>query len=109
MMTKTGRTKRPKNDRKITLDVTGKGHDEADELVVIDNPAAQNALYNWLARRGDQPGAIFTSLSDRSHGQPLSLQAIRAIVKGCSCWSPKRPENYPQSETHRDHFRDPAR
>jgi hypothetical protein len=46
MMTKTGRTKRPKNDRKITLDVTGQGHDEADELVVIDNPAAQNALYD---------------------------------------------------------------
>ena len=70
------------NGNKMTLDVTGKGHVESDELVVIENPDAQEALYDWFAARGRQPGAIFTSLSDRSYGHPLSLQAIRAIVKG---------------------------
>jgi integrase/recombinase XerD len=67
---------------KMVLDVTGKGSTESDELVVIESTQAQEALYDWLAVRGKQPGALFTSLSDRSHGQPLSLQAIRAIVKG---------------------------
>lgn len=65
----------------MILNVTGKGHDESDEIVVIDHQAAQNALYDWLAVRGGQPGALFTSLSDRSRGDRLSLVGIRSIVK----------------------------
>lgn len=65
----------------LVLYVRGKGHLEADELVVIANPAAQNALYDWLAMRGDKPGPLFTSLSDRSNGGRLCLRALRGLVK----------------------------
>lgn len=66
---------------KIILDVTGKGHAEADEFVVLANPKAEEALHAWLSVRGNKPGALFTSLSDRSHGERLSLRALRGIVK----------------------------
>jgi integrase/recombinase XerD len=71
---------RTENGR-LVLFVTGKGHAEADSMVVIANPAAENALYDWLATRGNQPGPLFTSLSDRSNGQRLSLRALRGMVK----------------------------
>ena len=63
----------------LVLDVTGKGHAEADEVVVIANPDAAEALASWLAVRGNRPGPLFWSLSDRSHGQILSLQALRGL------------------------------
>ena len=69
---------RTTSDR-LVLDVTGKGHDDADDLVVIANPKAQEALYSWLSIRGDKPGALFVSMSDRSRGQALSLQALRGL------------------------------
>jgi integrase/recombinase XerD len=64
------------------LDVTGKGHFEADDLAVIDDQKTQSRLYDWLAIRGNKLGPLFTSLSNRSKGARLSLRALRGIVKG---------------------------
>ncbi|HWR67216.1 MAG TPA: tyrosine-type recombinase/integrase [Bellilinea sp.] len=66
---------------RLVLYVTGKGHDTADDIVVLANPKAENALHDWLAVRGNQGGPLFTSFSDRSSGQRLGLRAIRGIVK----------------------------
>jgi integrase/recombinase XerD len=71
---------RTENGR-LVLYVTGKGHQEADSIVVLANPKAETAMYNWLAERGDLPGPLFISLSDRSRGQRLGLRALRGIVK----------------------------
>jgi integrase len=67
---------------KLVLAVQGKGRRSKDEIVVIDNPEAVEALYTWLAQRGDAPGPLFTSMSDRNRAGRLSLSAIRTIVKG---------------------------
>ena len=66
---------------RLVLYVTGKGHNEADEIVVIGNPKAENAMHDWLSERGDQAGPLFISFSDRSNGERLGLRAIRGIVK----------------------------
>jgi integrase/recombinase XerD len=63
----------------LVLHVRGKGHVEADDLIVIAHPQAANALHDWLSVRGDRAGALFTSLSDRSRGKRMSLQAYRAM------------------------------
>ena len=64
---------------RLVLYVRGKGHREADELAVIADKTAQNALYDWLAIRGQKPGPLFTSQSDRNRGGRLSLRTLRAI------------------------------
>jgi integrase/recombinase XerC/integrase/recombinase XerD len=71
---------RTQNGR-IVLDVTGKGHLDSDSLVVIGNVKAENALYDWLAVRGGEPGPLFPSCSNRSKGEHLSLSALRHLVK----------------------------
>lgn len=58
----------------------GKGHDEADDYKVIVDPVA-DAVQLWLSYRGNKPGPLFTSLSDRSQGERLSLRAIRNLIK----------------------------
>jgi len=58
----------------------GKGHDEKDAFKVIIDPVA-DAVQNWLSYRGNKTGALFTSLSDRSQGERLSLRAIRYLIK----------------------------
>lgn len=68
-------------DRLVLL-VQGKGHEEADEVIVIAHPLAESALHDWLSVRGNKPGPLFTSLSPRSHGGRLALSSIRQIVKG---------------------------
>lgn len=68
-------------DGSIVLDVQGKGENEADQWMVLTNPKAQSALYDWLSIRGNKDGALFTSLSPRTMGERLSLSAIRGIVK----------------------------
>lgn len=62
---------------RLVLYVRGKGHLQADELVVLASKVAQNAMYDWLAERGEQAGALFLSYSDRSCGKRLSLRALR--------------------------------
>lgn len=66
---------------RLVLYVTGKGHTAADEIVVIAHPKAQDAIYDWLAIRGDKPGPLFTSQSNRTAGGRLSLRALRDLVK----------------------------
>jgi hypothetical protein len=52
-------------------------------VVVLVNGRVENALYDWLTIRGDSPGPLFTSLSDRSNGgRLLSLRELGALVKG---------------------------
>ena len=62
------------------LRVQGKGSAEKDEIAVVAHPRAQEALYDWLADRGNEPGALFTSFSDRSRGARLSVSALRHMV-----------------------------
>ena len=64
----------------MRLYVQGKGRSECDEWVTVPEMAAA-AVYDWLAVRGNKPGALFISLSNRTHGQRLTLRAIRFIVK----------------------------
>lgn len=71
---------RTEGDR-LVLYVLGKGKDDK-ELVVIAHPDLEQALHEWLAVRGGYPGALFTSLSPRTHGKRLSLRGIRDIVTG---------------------------
>lgn len=58
----------------------GKGHNEADDYKVVVDPVA-DAVQIWLSCRGNKPGPLFTSLSDRSQGERLSLRAIRNLIK----------------------------
>ena len=64
---------------RLVLFVQGKGHGEKDDFIVISH--AEAALMDWLGVRGSKPGALFCSLSNRSAGQRLSLQAYRAMIK----------------------------
>lgn len=66
---------------RLTLAVRGKGRDESDELIVIAHPDAEAVLHAWLAMRGNKPGALFVSFSNRDRGERLGLRAIRGIVK----------------------------
>jgi len=59
----------------------GKGHTDKTSDYKVINDTLADALQNWIRVRGTQPGALFTSLSDRSNGQRLSLRALRDIVK----------------------------
>lgn len=67
---------------RLVLYVQGKGSELKDEMVVIANPEAVNAIHDWLSARGNKPGPLFTSLSPRSKDKRLSLRAIRHLVKG---------------------------
>lgn len=66
---------------RLVLAVQGKGSREKDDFVILP-PAAESAIRDWLAIRGKKPGPLFTSLSNRTQGQRLSLQALRALVVG---------------------------
>ncbi|GIL15294.1 MAG: hypothetical protein BroJett039_04670 [Chloroflexota bacterium] len=66
---------------KLVLYVQGKGRIAADEVLVISHPDAEAALRDWLAMRGDMPGALFVSLSNATRGGRLSLRALRGMVK----------------------------
>ena len=68
------------NDR-LVLNVQGKGSTEKDEVVVVAHPDAEAAVYDWLAVRGNKPGPLFESMSNRNLGGRLSLASIRTLVK----------------------------
>jgi site-specific recombinase XerD len=57
-----------------------KGGYEKDSFVVITSPVLA-ALLAWLDVRGDGPGPLFTSMSNRTGGNRLSRRAIRELVK----------------------------
>jgi len=75
------------NNTNIVVAVQGKGRTEADEVLVICNPDAIEALHDWQRERAhdlqnrDSGDALFVSLSRRSYGERLSLRAIRGIAK----------------------------
>lgn len=58
--------------------VQGKGYTEKSDYVIV-SPNADKVLRPWLAVRGDDPGPIFSSMSNRSRGQRLTRRAVRAI------------------------------
>jgi integrase/recombinase XerD len=64
----------------LALMVQGKGRNEKDESIIIHS-TAETAMLEWIVKRGDAPGPLFTSYSDRSAGGRLSRRAIRDIVK----------------------------
>lgn len=66
----------------MRLAVQGKGHAEADDVVMIDHPRAKDAVRDWLAVRGEGAGALFGSLSNRSRGGHLSLSYLRRMIAG---------------------------
>jgi integrase/recombinase XerD len=66
---------------KLVLMVQGKGHMEKDEILVLIGEA-ESAMRDWLAMRGRENGALFTSNSNKSKGERLSRRALRDIVKG---------------------------
>ena len=66
---------------RFVLFVQGKGHEEKDEPLILVSDV-ETAVREWLVFRGDKPGALFVSLSDRSNGERLSRRSMREIVKG---------------------------
>lgn len=66
---------------RLVLAVTGKGRQEADEVIVIAHPDAEAAMRDWLATRGSEAGPLFVSLSNRARNERLSLRTIRGTVK----------------------------
>jgi len=66
-------------DRMI-LEVQGKGHTEADEIVIIPRDQ-EGVLRAWITCLKGTEGPLFISLSNRSSGARLSLRAIRDMVK----------------------------
>jgi integrase/recombinase XerD len=65
---------------RLVLMVLGKGRVEKDELVVIPQPAI-GPLMDWIAERGQDPGPLFVSLSNRNLKGRLTTRMIRKIVK----------------------------
>lgn len=66
---------------RLVLDVHGKGRRSADDFVVVAHPDAVTAIYDWVAVRGLEPGALFWSLSRATWHKPLAQRSITAIVK----------------------------
>jgi integrase/recombinase XerD len=65
---------------RFTIDVHGKGRQEADQMMVL-NEAAETALRDWLAIHPVGDGHVFISLSARSFGRVLDDSTIRRMVK----------------------------
>ena len=69
----------------LKLFVQGKGRDEADEPLYLVNGDLVDAVYTWLAvhpKGRDLAAPLFCGLGNRNHGGPLSMRAIRDIIKG---------------------------
>jgi len=65
----------------LVLDVQGKGHGEADQILVIWDTEASSAMRDWVASRGNFPGPLFVALSHNAKNTRLSLRYIRHLVK----------------------------
>jgi len=73
-----------RSNGQLKLYVHGKGADEADELLYLVNPDAENALYDWLSvhpHGDDLDAALFCGLGRRNKGGALTTRWIREIVK----------------------------
>lgn len=73
---------RPVSSDAIGLWVQGKGHQEADEFVVLTEDCV-SPIMDYLSSRGSlkQDAPLFASLSDGSYGCSLSTRTIRRVVK----------------------------
>jgi site-specific recombinase XerD len=65
---------------KRVLLVQGKGHIEKDAVLVLLG-AAETAMTEWLAVRGNQPGALFISLSNHNRNGRLARVSMRQHIK----------------------------
>jgi integrase/recombinase XerC/integrase/recombinase XerD len=65
----------------LVLMVCGKGQIEKADRVVIANPDAKRAIYDYLAERQAHSGPLFTSESNRSAGGRLSPRGLRQTVR----------------------------
>lgn len=64
----------------LSLNVQGKGRDEADECLIIADPVAEAVLRDWLVERGQADGALFTTrYGGETHA--ISRRQLRGIVK----------------------------
>lgn len=64
----------------LSLDVQGKGRNEADECLIVADPSAEAALRDWLVERGPADGALFTArYGGETHA--ISRRQLRGIVK----------------------------
>lgn len=59
--------------------ILGKGRNEKEAFTLPGGTA--KALNDWIAERGNFPGALFTSESNSSKGHRLTGEAIRLILK----------------------------
>lgn len=66
----------------LFLYIQGKGRDEKDDYVNIDQ-ATENALYKYIETRKayKKEDPLFSSFSDRNNGGRLTTRSIRRIVK----------------------------
>jgi site-specific recombinase XerC len=65
----------------LSLNVQGKGRDEADESLIVADKSADAALRDWIAERGTADGALFTTrYGGETHA--ISRRQLRGIVKG---------------------------
>ena len=73
---------RPVSSDTIGLWVQGKGHEEADEFVILTEECV-GPIMDYIATRGslNQESPLFASLSDGSYGNSLSTRTIRRVVK----------------------------
>lgn len=70
-----------KGERRI-LKIWGKGHIEKDDFVVLSDKAYQPIKDYLATRKGAKAGEpLFTSNSDRNHGQRLTTRTISSICK----------------------------
>lgn len=70
-----------KAERRI-LKIWGKGHTEKDDFVVLSDKAYQPIKEYLATRKGAKSGEpLFTSNSDRNHGQRLTTRTISSICK----------------------------
>ena len=68
-----------RDDRSI-LWITGKGHSEADDFIVLNAPC-ELAIQGWLSVRGGKPGPLFESLSRRSMGFLPSVCDLAVVAR----------------------------
>lgn len=61
--------------------IQGKGKEDKNRIAIVYHAEAQIALKEWLDIRGNNGGALITSLSDRSRGGRLAMISIRKMVK----------------------------
>lgn len=67
-------------DNRTILWIRGKGHEEADDFVVLPSHT-ERVVRDWLKVRKKKAGPLFWSLSRQNRGERLSSRAIRGIVK----------------------------